>query len=101
MDVIRYPYISCLCKFGTAIPTSSINFIQLFFILVILAMWTITINFNLCVRDLVGLQFLNQFHQKRVVDSMHTYTHKETLRLAECADSKPQKSIHESHKYIR
>ena len=36
VGVIRYPYISCLCKFGTAILTSSINFIQLFFILVLI-----------------------------------------------------------------
>ena len=35
-DVIRYPYKSCLCIFGIAIPTSSCNFIQLFFMLVLI-----------------------------------------------------------------
>ena len=35
MDVIRYPYNLVCVFFGTAIPTSFFNFIQLFFILVL------------------------------------------------------------------
>ena len=51
MDVIRYPYKSFWVFFGTAIPTSSFNSIQLFFILVYTVFIQIvaaaTINFSL------------------------------------------------------